>query len=158
MNKKAVMTVAPSKIRAAPYHITDQDTAITAADGVASTWSDVWKFRVPQNVGIVISPGDLFSAYLNDGSAEVGMDGSCLVRIEVRDASEQHRETAMGDLNYTKVREFQDKNKVFKFNPPQPFKVVSRQWIVVMVKDNTGVDASKSYFDLLCTRVSEPLG
>lgn len=153
-------TVMPpqSRVRAAPHHITDSDKAITAGNGVANTWSDIWKFRVPQNVGIVVSPGDLFSAYLNDGSAEVGTDGSCLVRIEVRDASEQHRETIMGDVNYSKIQEFQDRDKMFRFNPPQAFKVVARQWIVVMSKDNTGVNHSKSYFDMLCTRISEPLG
>jgi len=156
-DKQTAMPV-PSRVKAAPYHITDSDKAITAADGVANTWSDIWKFRVPQNVGIVVSPGDLFSAYVSDAAAEVGTDGSCLVRIEVRDASEQHRETVMGDVNYSKIREFQDKDKMFRFNPPKAFKVVARQWIVFMAKDNAVVTASKSYFDMLCTRVSEPLG
>lgn len=147
------------EIKSTPYHITDEDKAITETDGVAAMWSDLWKFRVPQNVGIVISPGDTFACYLEDSSpAEVGLDGSCMVRVEVRDAAEQHREIVMGDVNYRKVREFQDADKMFKFNPPMSVKVSERQWIVVMAKDNAIIDASDSYFDLLVSRVAGALG
>lgn len=147
------------QIKPTPYHITNDNTAITEVDGVADTWSDLFKFRVPQNVGIVISPGDTFSCYLEDASpAECARDGTCRIRIEVRDASEQHREVVMGDVIYNKLREFQDKNKVFKFNPPKPVKVSERQWIVIMAKDDAIIDVSDSYFDLLVTRIAELLG
>lgn len=147
------------EIKPRPYHITNGDQAITPADGVAATWSDIWKFRVPQNVGIVISPGDTFACYLDDASpAECAQDGTCRVRVEVRDASEQHRETVMGDVIYNKLREFQDRDKIFKFTSPQPVKVHERQWIVIMVKDDAIVDESDSYFDMLVTRIAESLG
>lgn len=146
------------EVKPRPYHITDEDGAITVADGIANTWSDIWKFRIPQNVGIVISPGDSFACYLEDASAECARDGSCLIRMEARDASEQHRETIAGDMIYNKLREFQDRDKVFKFNPPKPVKLSERQWLVIMVKDDGAIDESDSYFDMVVTRVSELLG
>lgn len=148
------------ELKPRPYHITDEEpTGLTKADGVAATWSDIWKLRVPQNVGIVISAGDTLSMYLEDSSpAECAQDGSCAVRVEIRDASEQHREIVMGDVIYNKVRDFQDKNKIFKFTNPKPIKVHERQWLVIMAKDDGTIDESDSYFDMLVTRIAETLG
>lgn len=141
----------------APFHINQDDGNITEADGVAATWSDIWKYRVPQGCGIVLQAGDQLSCYLEDTAPlEVGND-DCYVKIEVRDPSEQDVKLAFGPAVYQKVKEFQDRKSIAKLVLVAPLKVLARQWIVLVAKDGVVIDASDSHFDLLTSKVAVPL-
>lgn len=143
--------------RLAPFHITQEDGNITETDGVAATWTDLWKYRVPQGTEIHLQAGDFLSAYLEDTvPLEVGND-DCYVKLEVRDPSEQDVKLAFGPCVYQRIKEFQDRNTKARLTLPAPMKVTSRQWIVLVAKDGVVIDASDSHFDLFTSKAAVPL-
>lgn len=143
--------------RLAPFHINQEDGNITEADGVAATWSDIWKYQVPQGSEIVLQAGDFLSCYLEDTSpAEVG-DDDCYVKLEVRDPSEQDVRSVFGAALYMRVGEFADKNTKARLVLAAPLTVIARQWIVLAAKDGVAIDASDSHFDLTTSKVATPL-
>lgn len=140
-----------------PFHITQADGNITEADGVAATWSDIWKYQVPQGSGLILEAGDLISVYLEDTApAEVGND-DCYVKVEVRDASEQDVQRVFGPAMYIKVKEFQNRNTVARLQASSPVKLYPRQWLVISAKDAVVIDASDSYFDLFVSKIGAAL-
>ncbi len=145
------------EVKKAPFHITQADGNITEADGVAATWSDIWKYQVPQGSGLILEAGDLISMYLEDTApAEVG-DADCYVRLEVRDASEQDVKRVFGPALYVKVKEFQNRNTIARLQVSAPVKLYPRQWLVLVAKDAVVIDASDSYFDLFTSKIGVPL-
>ena len=72
----------------APFRLFQDDPVISEADGVASTWSDLWEYQVPVGVSLIIKPNHTFACYLDEltGSTESGAQGTS-IRIEKRDAS-----------------------------------------------------------------------
>ena len=139
----------------APFLLTQNDGNITAVNGVANLWSDLWSYRVPNGVGIILQAADVFSAYLDDG-AEIGRYIS-YVRIEVRDPSPEATRLIYGPAQYNRVREFQNRNTVARLEAPEPVKVYARQWIVFMVLDDAIVAVATSYFTLQTSKVAIPL-
>lgn len=140
----------------APFLLTQNDGNITAAAvGVANAWTDLWAYRVPNGVGIVLQAADIISAYLDDG-AEVGVD-TCYVRLELRDASQETTELVFGPALYNRVREFRDRNTAARLAVPKPVKAYARQWIVVMALDDAAIVMADSYFTLFTSKVAIPL-
>ncbi len=80
-----------------------------------------------------------------------------LVKIEVRDSSEQDKRAVYGPAIYQRVKEFQDRNKLARLNVSAPVPVLERQWIVVMIKATTAPTTVNSYFDLAINRVRRAL-
>ena len=143
--------------KVAPFHLNQEDGNITKSDGTAATWTDIWKYQVPQKQGIVLQAKDVISMYLEDTApAEVGAD-TCYVQIEVRDASEQDKRIVFGPALYARLKEFQDRNLMARLPLGAPVKVYERQWVVIMVKDDGTIDESDSYFDLYTSKVAVPL-
>lgn len=140
----------------APFHITQADGNITAANGVTGTWSDIYKYQVPQGVGIILQTGDQFSAYIKDASAEVGLY-DCWVKIEVRDAAELDKQVVFGPSLYKKIREFQDRDTIAHLELSEPVKAYPRQWIVIVGKDTGTITVANCYFSLLTSKVAQPL-
>lgn len=144
----------PGKIIEEPFHLTNADPGITSADGTADTWSDIFKYQVPQGVTHMLKPEHTFSAYFNDGSEIAAPEAQ--VKIEVRDPSEQDKRPVFGPAMYARVKEFSEKSKLAKLNVSSDgMQVKPRDWIVVMVKDNGTVAAADSYFDLHINRIRE---
>lgn len=135
-----------------PFHLTQSDGNITATDGTTSIWSDIWKYQVPIGVTHVLKQGHTFSAYIEDDSPAESGSSTCRVQIEVRDSAEQDRLIVFGPSLYVKVKEFQDTNKIAQLFVADPVVVPERYWIVIMVNDDDGIDASDSYFDLYISR------
>ena len=140
------------------FRLTDDDPNITKDAVFGTTWRDTWKFRCPQHMKIVLQPGDLFSAYVEDsGDAEIAAPPA-LVKIEVRDPSEQRVELVYGPDNYLSSNNFQQYSYRRKLRLEHPIVVNPRDWIVVATKDDTGLDAASianSYFELVTTKVIE---
>jgi len=139
----------------APFLLTHNDGNITAANGVAGLWSDIWAYRVPNGVGIVLQASDIISMYLDDG-AEIGRYVE-YVRIEVRDPSQESTRLVYGPAIYDRVREFQDRNTVARLGLPEQVKVYARQWIVFMNLDAVGVTVATCLLTLQTSKVAIPL-
>jgi hypothetical protein len=139
-----------------PFDLTDQDPNITKANAAAAVWSDVYKYQAPVGVGLILQADHMFSIYLADtlGVESAKFD---LVKIEVRDSSEQDKRTVYGPAYYLKAKEFQDRNKIARLNVSAPVPVLERQWIVVMVKGTTIPSTKNSHFSLLTERLMQSL-
>ena len=139
-----------------PFLLTDDDPNITADATFGTTWRDTWKFRCPAGMRILLRKGDTLSVYvLDSGDAEIAAPDA-LVKVEVRDPSEQNIVLAYGPDNYLSATEFQNAAKKRKFQLDEPIVVKPREWIVVATKDNLGLDSASiltSYFNLQTTKV-----
>lgn len=146
------------------FRLVDTDPNITEDSTFgAAKWCDTWKWRCPQHMSILLKKGDMFSIYAADtADAEFilpdGTNAGALVKIEVRDPSEQKIQLVYGPSNYASCKEFQQISKIAKLNIDQPILVRPREWIVFMTKDHLGTDASGivlSYCRLLTTKIVE---
>ena len=138
-----------------PFTLTKGDGNVTAVNGVANLWSDIWSYRVPNGVGIVLQAADIISMYLDDG-AEIGRYTS-YVRIEVRDPSQESTRLIFGPAIYDRVREFQDRNTVARIGVPEPVKVYARQFIVFMALDDAIITVATSLLTLQTSKVAIPI-
>jgi len=136
------------------FHLTDADSAITAADGTADAWSDIFSWQCPQGVTLLLKSTDTFSAYI-DATGEIGAPNA-EIKLEWRDASEQDKRPILGPAMYVRVTEFQDEDLKAHLNvPSEGLLVQPRQRLVIMVKDDGTVLETNSYFDLFTTRIRE---
>ena len=139
-----------------PYRITHADSNITAAATFGVVWLDLWKFRCPPNMSVILKKGDFFSAYLVDGADAEVTDPAALVKIEVRDPSERNRVRVFGPANYARVNEFQDKKLRATLELKSPVEVKPNAWIVIMTKDDVAIDTASMancIFELFTSRV-----
>jgi len=127
------------------------------SDGTANKWSDIWKYQVPTGQAHVLKAGHRFAAYFEDASAECGA-GTCEIRIEIRDQSEQESKTVLGPILYASVKEFQQDDKMARLDLLKDQEVEERFFIVIAVKDDGAIDESDSYFKLETIRVRKGLG
>ena len=136
-----------------PFHLTAGDPGNTEGDGSANNWADIWKYQVPRGTEIILSRGNTFSCYLEDGvPAEIG-DRDAKVRIQVRDPAEGSDLLVYGPALYMASKEQQDDDLIPRLRLPEPLRVPSRYWIVISAYDGATIDASDSYYDLFCHRV-----
>jgi len=141
--------------RLLPFHITGATPGIAAANGVAATWVDIWRLQIPQGTGLILQASDQVSMYLEDNTAaQCDLDGSCRVRIEVRDPAEQDVERIFGEANYLRVRPFQDRALIARLGVTKPVKVYERQWLVITAIDDATITIANCYFDILTSKVA----
>ena len=148
-----------TKIVEDPFRLYNGDPNITEADGVAATWSDVWKYQVPIGSTLILKPTNTLAAYLEDSSpAECGAS-TCEVRVEKRDSSESDVVIVFGSDLYITVKEFQEVPLMARLSVPEEGLLVNeREWLVIMVKDDATLDASDSYFEIRTAKIRKTLG
>ncbi len=152
-----------------PFTLTKGDAAVTSADGLdgaaAIIYSDIWTYLVPVGIGHIILPGHTLAIYLR-GDDDVEMPITTQLRLVLQDASAQDRKAIAGPILYASVRNFTDRDQMFRLNVPEPIKVYERQSIIIEelgpdVATTGGVDQTggtiDSYFELTITRVRQPL-
>lgn len=148
------------QIKEEAFDITQGDPNVTGANTAAATWGDVWDFKVPIGIGIILMPNHSFSCYLHS-LAPAEAEANALVEIVLRDSAEREEKTLLGATLYKTVREFQDNNLKARLSLKEPVKVFEEQHIVVRAKVASGVDvtggAVESYFDLESIRIRESL-
>ena len=93
------------------FRLTEDDPNITADATFGTGWRDTWKFRCPQHMSIVLKPGQRFSAKLYDSADAEYVAPDALVKVEVRDPSEQQAIIDYGPDNYKRSSDFQDIKK-----------------------------------------------
>lgn len=137
------------------WEITSGLTAnITYADGVASKWSDIWKYQVPTGEAHLFKPGHHFSIYLDEGtgSTEAGA-GDARIRIEIRDQSEQDSKSIYGPALYAACKDFDDVTKMATLDLQHDISVEEKFWVVVLIYNDAIVTYDYSYFSLETVRV-----
>jgi len=141
-----------------PFRLTQADPVISAAAGVASTWSDIWKYQVPVGVSLILKPEHTFAANLEYDTTDCGAL-TCQVKIEKRDASESDVVRVFSDV-YTAVKEFQDKSKMATLQVPSEGLIVGeREYLVISAYESAGTIAhGVSYFELRIAKVRKALG
>jgi hypothetical protein len=145
-----------AKVKEESWTLNSADTtAIPSAnrgDGTASVWSDIWKYQVPTGQAHVLKPRHRFAAYLEDASTEVS-NGTCRIRIVVRDQSEQDEKAIYGPSLYVASKEFQDAEKMASLALGADLAIEERFFIVIQVYDDGAIDESDSYFKLETIRI-----
>lgn len=150
-----------------PFSLTKGDAAITSTDGLnASTqFGVIWEYHVPVGLGLIILAGHTLAMYLH-GDDDAEMPDTTLVKVVVLDASRQDERTILGPVMYKNLKEFTDRDKLARFNIPEPVKVYENQYVQVQtagadVATSGGVDqtggSSDSYFEAAISRVRQPL-
>lgn len=141
--------------RLLPFHITGGTPGIAAANGIAATWVDIWRLQIPQGTGLILQASDQISIYFEDNTAaECARDGSCRLRMEVRDPAEQDVERVFGEANYNRVRAFQDRALIARLGVAKSVKVYERQWLVITAIDDATITVANCYFDILTSKVA----
>ena len=130
-------------------------TAIPAgnrANGVATKWSDVWKYQVPTGQAHILKPGHHFSAYLEDAGAVVG-DGTCRLKIVIRDQSEQDEKSIYGPALYVASKEFQDRDLMAVLALQSDLAIEEKFFIVIQGYDDATITEANCYFKLETVRI-----
>ena len=123
------------------------------ADGTANKWSDIWKYQVPTGQAHILKPSHHLACYAKDtGGSEVG-NGTCRIRVVVRDQSEQDAKAIYGPALYVASKEFQDRDKMATLGLQADLAVEEKFFIVVQVYDDATFDESESYFKLETVRI-----
>lgn len=145
------------RVKEESWDLNSNDTTAIPADpyrldGTADQWSDIWRYQVPTGQAHILKPSHHFSAYIKDGGAEVG-DGTCRIRIQVRDQSEQDSKTIYGPALYIVSKDFDDVEKMAKLSLSSDLAIEERFWLVIQAIDDGTIDESNSYFNLETIRV-----
>lgn len=147
-----------------PYTMYQDDPVLSVADGVASTWSDIWKFQCPIGVSLIIKPEHTLSLYLAiAGPAEVavaaGTWDTCAVRVEKRDSSGSDVQVICGPRIYRAFRQFDDRNRLAHFNVPAEGVIISeREYFVILAYDDGTISEAVCYFEARIAKVRKALG
>ncbi len=147
-----------------PFTLFQDDPVMSVADGVASTWSDIWKYQVPIGTSLVIKPEHTISMYLAiAGPAEIaaaaGTWNTGMVRIEKRDASGSDVQILAGPRIYKAFRVFDEKPRLAHFNVPAGGVIINeREFFVILVYDDGTVSETVCYFEARIAKVRKALG
>ena len=150
-----------------PFSLTKAESGVTATDGLdaSTSYGTIYSYQVPTGVGHIILPGHTFSLYL-EGDDDEEMPATTLIKVKVKDAAQADEKTILGPIMYASLKEFQDADKIAKFNVAEPVKVYEKQYITV---ESAGADAagtggvdqtgasSDSFMEMKISRVREPL-
>ena len=140
------------------FRLTDADPNITEDSKFGTGWRDTWKFQCPSHMRVILRKGNKFSLHAEDSADAEYAAPDALVKIEVRDPSEQKKINIYGPANYLSSKEFQDVKKMAKLRLDVEVNVKPRDFIVMMTNDDTGMDSASvanSYARLLTTKVVE---
>ena len=139
------------------WALTSADTsAIPTAnrsDGTANQWTDIWKYQVPSGQSHILKPEHYLAAYLEDSSPAEVSNGTCQIKLVVRDQSEQDEKCVYGPALYVATKEFQDRDKMASLQLKHEVMVEERFFIVFQAKDDGTIDESDSYFKLETIRI-----
>lgn len=147
-----------------PFTMYQDDPGIAVADGVASTWSDIWKYQVPMGTSLIIKPEHTLSLYLAVASpteiaASAGDWNTGMVRVEKRDASGSDVQILAGPRIYRAFREFQDQNLLAHFNVPAEGAIINeREYFVILAYDDGTISEAVCYFEARIAKVRKALG
>lgn len=150
-----------------PFSLTKGDSNVTSSDGLdaSTSYGIIYSYHVPVGIGLIVLAGHTFSLYL-EGDDDAEMPATTQIKVSVLDASRQDERVILGPIMYASLKEFQDRDKIARFNVPEPVKVYENQYVEVLsagadATGTGGVDqtgsSSDSYFEMAISRVRQPL-
>lgn len=147
----------------APFRLMQDDPVITSTDkanGVASTWSDMWTYQVPVGMSLIIKPEHTFSAYLDEGTGSTESGAShTSIRIEKRDASGSDKSIIFGPKLYSSVKQFVNVDRLAHFNvPPEGVIINEREKLVIVVYTDAIVVEAYCYWEAHIAKVRKAIG
>jgi hypothetical protein len=102
------------------WKLTSGDTiaipAANRANGVASTWSDIWQFKVPVGQKNILLPTHKFHAKLYIAGPTEVTDAGCQIRIMLKDQTLGGGEVIYGPTLYVTSKEPVDVTKMALLN------------------------------------------
>ena len=142
-----------------PFRLYQDDPVIAVADGVANTWSDIWKYQVPIGVTLILKPEHTFALYLAVSGPTVVGDSTCQVKIEKRDASDSDTIILYGPQLYINSKEFQAKQSMAHLQVASDGVVINeREYLVIAAKDDGTISETVCYFELRIAKIRKALG
>ncbi len=136
-----------------PFVITQEDDAVTQADGTAEELQDLFLYRVPKGTKIILRPGDALCVYVVETDASAAQNNA-LIKLELRDATATEKTPLVQSTQYANFAgEFQDEDKLIHLDISRETVVGEQEYIALMGKNPTPyLDKDLSYFELRCHR------
>ncbi len=147
-----------------PFTLNQDDPVLSVADGVASTWSDIWKYQCPVGLSLIIKPEHTLALFLAvAGPAEIaaaaGTWNTGMVRVEKRDASGSDVQVIAGPRIYRSFRQFADQERLAHFNVPAEGVIINeREYFVILAYDDGTISETVCYFEARIAKVRKALG
>lgn len=136
-----------------PFVVTQEDSDVTQSDTTADALQDLFVYRVPIGMRLVLRPTDVFCIHVRETDNTVGQN-TALVKVELRDSANVEKKPVLGPLQYANfsasgVGEFQDKAKFVVLDIQHEIIVEEQEYVAVMVKNpDPFADKDLSYFSL----------
>ena len=136
-----------------PFVITQEDEAVTQADGTANELQDLFLYRVPKGTKIILSPDDALCVYVVETDSTAAQN-TALIKLELRDATATEKTPLVQATQYANFAgEFQDEDKLIHLDITREIVVGEQEYIALMGKNPTPyLDKDLSYFELRCHR------
>ena len=135
------------------YDITQEDTDVTQTDTTAASLQDLFVYRVPLGVSIILSPEDVLNVYLRETDDTVAQ-ATAQVKLEIRDSTGSEKQPLVHPTQYAVFNgEFQDEDLFVKLDIPAPITIPER-WYIALMGNNPSpfLDKDLSYFTLTAHR------
>ena len=125
-----------------------RDWAAGGSGNVGTTPPTLFWVRCRVTTAGDVATGD--QAWIHPDPTEMG--NTDLVRVEVRDENELTKKVLINGALYSQVKEFQDRDKLYRLDINEEVRADGDDWLVILVRAFSPIDASPSYFALTCDR------
>jgi hypothetical protein len=140
------------------FRFTNNDPGITAQNGVANTWTDVWVYQIQKGNILILKNGDPFSLRLVDAAMAEPGSYTCRVKIEKRDSSGGNAQLVYGPDFYVASRELTDPKLLARLGVPGgQLLMTESQLLVISVLDDAIDTAASSYFHMYIGKIRPQL-
>jgi len=139
-----------------PWTINQEDSDITQTDTVAATSGDLFVYRVPKGITILLDPSNVLKLDLDEDDTTV-CQNTDEVKLEIRDSAGLGKRTILGPVLYgsfaaSGVGELQDVDKLVHLDISGPMRVEHQEYIALMVKATGICDKDTSIMSLVTHR------
>lgn len=140
-----------------PFVITQEDSDTTNTDTSADSLQDVYVYRVPIGLTIILRPTDVLCVYAEETDGTVAQN-IALIKLEVRDATGAEKKPILGPMQFANfsasgVGEYQDEDKLVHLDITREIRVTEQEYIALQVKNPSPyIGCDDSSFELRCHR------
>lgn len=140
-----------------PFVITQEDSDVTQTDTTADALQDLFVYRVPIGIVIILRPADVLCANPKETDNTV-CQTTAQIKLEIRDSSGLEKKPILGPMQFANfsaagVGEFRDKDKFVRLDITSEIRVYEKEYIAFMLKNPSPYgDKDYSYFSLYCHR------
>lgn len=140
--------MSPQTVLKDEVTITESDNNVTLTAGTANQESTIAEFTCPDRTAYIIRPGDIMSLTVKDTTPTEVADTSLVKVIHTDPQGVVKRVVA--NPPYTRVTEWQDRNKLFTFGGRTELRPDDRLQIVITA--NLAADTAQTKFQITALR------